>query len=101
MSKSFHVFQTKFFIQSHVLDSPETVVDAALRKWHNHSVRNYDYMLKVFGQEHYLYGKSPLHQFKVGWMDLSGDKNISILHLSCRTSDLQFSLVRQTHALVL
>ena len=31
----------------------------------------------------------------------SGDKNISILHLSCRMSDLQFSLVLQTHALVL
>ena len=30
-----------------------------------------------------------------------GDKNISILHLSCRTSDLQYSLVLQTHALVL
>ena len=30
-----------------------------------------------------------------------GDKNISILHLSCRMSDLQFSLVLQTHALVL
>ena len=30
-----------------------------------------------------------------------GDKNISTLHLSCRTSDLQFSLVLQTHALVL
>ena len=30
----------------------------------------------------------------------SGDKNISILHLSCRMSDLQFSLVLQTHALV-
>ena len=30
-----------------------------------------------------------------------GDKNISILHLSCRTSDLQFSLVLQTHVLVL
>ena len=29
-----------------------------------------------------------------------GDKNISILHLSCRTSDLQFSLVLQTHAVV-
>ena len=29
------------------------------------------------------------------------DKNISILHLSCKTSDLQFSLVLQTHALVL
>ena len=29
------------------------------------------------------------------------DKNISILHLSCRTSDLQFSLILQTHALVL
>ena len=27
-----------------------------------------------------------------------GDKNVSILHLSCRTSDLQFSLVLQTHA---
>ena len=26
----------------------------------------------------------------------AGDKNISILHLSCRTSDLQFSLVLQT-----
>ena len=31
----------------------------------------------------------------------SGDNNISILHLSCRTSDLQFSLVLQTRALVL
>ena len=31
----------------------------------------------------------------------AGDKNISILHLSCRTSDLQFSLILQTHALVL
>ena len=31
----------------------------------------------------------------------AGDKNISKLHLSCRTSDLQFSLVLQTHALVL
>ena len=28
----------------------------------------------------------------------AGDKNISILHLSYRTSDLQFSLVLQTHA---
>ena len=27
--------------------------------------------------------------------------NISILHLSCRTSDLQFSLLLQTHARVL
>ena len=25
--------------------------------------------------------------------NISGDKNISILHLSCRMSDLQFSLV--------
>ena len=31
----------------------------------------------------------------------SGDKNISILHSPCRTSDLQLSLVLQTHALVL
>ena len=30
-----------------------------------------------------------------------GDKNILILHLSCRTSDLQFSLALQTQALVL
>ena len=35
------------------------------------------------------------------WVLSTGDKNISILHLSCRTSDLQFSLVLQTHALVL
>ena len=28
----------------------------------------------------------------------SGDKNISVLHLSCRTSDLQFSLFLQTHS---
>ena len=27
---------------------------------------------------------------------IAGDKNISILHLSCRTSDLQFSLILQT-----
>ena len=32
---------------------------------------------------------------------MSGYKNIPILHLSCRTSDLQFSLILQTHALVL
>ena len=32
---------------------------------------------------------------------ITGDKNISILHLSYRTSDIQFSLVLQTHALVL
>ena len=32
---------------------------------------------------------------------LPGDKNISILYLSCRTSDLQFSLLLQIHALVL
>ena len=31
----------------------------------------------------------------------AGDKNISILRLSCRMSGLQFSLVLQTHALVL
>ena len=31
----------------------------------------------------------------------AGDKNISILHLYCSMSDLQFSLVLQTHALVL
>ena len=31
----------------------------------------------------------------------SRDKNISILHLSCRTSDLRFSLLLQTHAGVL
>ena len=35
------------------------------------------------------------------WRPYAGDKNISILHLSCKTSDLQFSLVLQTHALVL
>ena len=34
-------------------------------------------------------------------MYIPGNKNISILHLSCRTSDLQFSLVLQTHELVL
>ena len=32
---------------------------------------------------------------------LSGYNFFSILHLSCRTNDLQFSLVLQTHALVL
>ena len=31
----------------------------------------------------------------------SGVKNISILHLSCKRSDLQFSLILQTHAIVL
>ena len=31
----------------------------------------------------------------------AGYKNISVLHLSCRMSVLQFSLVLQTHALVL
>ena len=31
----------------------------------------------------------------------TGDKNISILHLYCRTSDLKFSPAPKTHALVL
>ena len=44
--------------------------------------------------------------YKHSWVSdsllaVSGDKNISILHFSCRTSDLQLSLVLQTHALVL
>ena len=43
---------------------------------------------------------SNLFFFKHGHV-ASGDKNISILHSPCRTSDLQFSLVLQTHALVL
>ena len=54
----------------------------------------------------------PAHSFpgeKTDWGEipacytgkLAGDKNISILHLSCRRSDLQFSLILQTHALVL
>ena len=42
-----------------------------------------------------------LSVFCVSFLWCSGDKNISILHLSCRTSDLQFSLVLQTHAFVL
>ena len=37
----------------------------------------------------------------IHFVPISGDKNISILHSPCRTSDLQFSLVLQTHALVL
>ena len=36
-----------------------------------------------------------------GMYIITGDKNISLLHLSCRTSDIQFSLILQTHALVL
>ena len=43
---------------------------------------------------------SVLKQFTLS-KTVSGDKNISILHSPCRTSDLQFSLVLQTHALVL
>ena len=39
--------------------------------------------------------------FSYALLSEAGDKNISILHLSCRTSHLQFSLVLQTHALVL
>ena len=35
------------------------------------------------------------------YVNFSGDKNISILHLSCRASHLQFSLVLQTYAYVL
>ena len=35
------------------------------------------------------------------WAQISGDKSISILYLSCRKSDLQFSHLLQTHALVL
>ena len=37
----------------------------------------------------------------IKFREYTGDKNISILHSPCRTSDLQFSLVLQTHALVL
>ena len=37
----------------------------------------------------------------IKWTKNSGDKNILILHSPCRTSDLQFSLILQTHALVL
>ena len=37
----------------------------------------------------------------LGIPTITGDKNISILHSPCRTSGLQFSLVLQTHALVL
>ena len=35
------------------------------------------------------------------WVIINSGQNISILHLSCRTSDLQFSLVLQAHLLVL
>ena len=34
-------------------------------------------------------------------LNLTEDKNISILHSPCRTSDLQFLVVLQPHALVL
>ncbi|XP_045207446.2 phosphatidylinositol 4,5-bisphosphate 3-kinase catalytic subunit beta isoform-like isoform X2 [Mercenaria mercenaria] len=57
--------KTKFLIQSHVKESPEMIIDNAVCKWHNRSVRNfYDYVLKVVGQEDYLYGKTALQQFK-------------------------------------
>ncbi|XP_052246481.1 phosphatidylinositol 4,5-bisphosphate 3-kinase catalytic subunit delta isoform-like isoform X2 [Dreissena polymorpha] len=54
-----------FHIQCHIEESPELVVDNALRKWYNKPIRNsYDYILKVVGQEDYLYGKTPIHNFK-------------------------------------
>ena len=47
-------------------------------------------------------GMTPIYGLKNGQIkSLIRDKNISILHLSCRTSDLQISLVLQTHTLVL
>ena len=46
-----------------------------------------------------LYHKDPFSFHTV--LEHPGDKNISILHSPCRTSDLQFSHVLQTHALVL
>ena len=45
--------------------------------------------------------KSIVHINLFGSNPTSGDKNISIVHLPCRTSDIQFSLVLQTHVLVL
>ena len=50
----------------HVEDHPEFVIDAAIRKQCNQSVRKYyDHVLKVVGKEEYLYGQTPLCQFKV------------------------------------
>ena len=46
-------------------------------------------------------GKAAYEQKKRELKVHARDKNISTLHLSCKTSDLQFSLVLQTHALVL
>ena len=66
LMSSIVMFQTTFLVQCHIEESPETIVDNALRKWHNHSVRkSYDYILKVVGQEDYLYGDKPIHLFKV------------------------------------
>ena len=54
------------------------------------------YQLSHCNQHIYVYKGNQPHPLAT-----SGDKNISVIHLSCRTSDLQFSLVLQTHALVL
>ncbi|WAR06098.1 PK3CA-like protein [Mya arenaria] len=55
----------KFHLQCHIEESPELIIDNAIHKWHNRRVRNsYDYILKVVGQEEYLYGKSAIHNFK-------------------------------------
>ena len=35
------------------------------------------------------------------FFSITGDKNISILYLSCRMSEIQFPLVLQTHELIL
>ena len=48
-------------------------------------------------QYRHFYDKKPMNSFCTKYRG----QNISILHLSCRTSDLQSSLVLQTHALVL
>ena len=50
---------------------------------------------KTFFQEHSQEHYQSVKRFG------AGDKNISIMHLSYRTSDFQFSLFLQTHALVL
>ena len=76
-------------------------VDIVLQTWAYLSIK----VTKLCGKARLQLTRIPFTHWSFSfyevWSELSGNKNISILHLSCRTSHLQFSLVLQTHAFVL
>ncbi|KAL4228605.1 Phosphatidylinositol 4 [Mactra antiquata] len=67
--------KTTFLVQSHIKDSADTIIDNAVRKWQQRSVRHtYDFVLKVIGQEDYLYGSTMLQQFKYIYSCIQSNK---------------------------